>query len=281
MAAALAVTLVVGATSGAVAGKLVTSADIKDGAVRKIDLSPWLQQKLNRTGPAGPQGEPGPAGPAGAPGATGPAGPSGVDGHDGYDGADGVDGVDGTGVLSSWVSYDEPTGDTVPFSIDDPTDPTGDPLEVELEGLEPDGGELALAPGSYLVTLRTLSPTLGVWVPRLSTESGLTGPTSSMGVCLSLFVPCETTFPVVVGAAADLEIYLGDIGALCGCPAAPPQVSVSVVGLSSGSALAVPDVPGFEDVVNGVVVELSDLIGGLSGAEFKRHLRHLQAQALR
>ena len=266
LAAALAVTLVVGATSGAVAGQLITSADIQNGTIKKIDLNDRLQAKINQAG------VPGPAGPSGAAGPAGPAGPPGPAGT----------GVDGTGALTGWDLYDTASGDSATLSIDDPIEPSNPPLEVELGGLEPAGGAPALAAGSYLVTLRSLSPTLGVWVPRLSTDSGLDGPTPAMGVCMSLFLPCETTFPVVVGpGGATLEVYLGDIGALCGCPAADPQVSVSVVSVATGSGVTAPaGVPGFDDVVNGLVVQIIDLVGDLGGGDFRRSLRQLQRQAL-
>lgn len=273
---AVALSLVVAATSGAVADQLITSRDIQDGTIRKVDLSDRLKNKINRLGVPGPQGETGPAGPAGPAGARGPSG------SDGSDGAAGADGVDGTGALSSWTIYDTDSGETALLTIDDPSDPPGPPLEVPLVGLEPAGGSPSLSQGSYLVTMRSLSPTLGAWVPRLSTDVGLDGPTPAMGVCLSLFVPCETTFPVVVGpGGAQLEVYLGDIGALCGCPAAPPQVSVSVVDVATGSELAVPSgVPTFDEVVNGLVVQIVDLVGALGGPGFRQGLRRLQRQAL-
>lgn len=267
VSAALAVTLVVGATSGAVADQLITSADIQNGTIKKVDLNDALQAKVDRAGTPGPQGEPGVAGPAGPAGPPGPRGPA---------------GSGPGGSLAEWDLYDTASGETALLSIDDPFEPANPPLEVELTGLEPVAGAPALTAGSYLVTLRSLSPTLGVWVPRLSTETGLDGPTPAMGVCLSLFLPCETTFPVVVGAGgAGLEVYLGDIGALCGCPAADPQVSVSVVSLGSGGGATVPaGVPAFDDVVNGLVVQVVDLLGGLGGPDFRRNLRQLQRQAL-
>ena len=85
-----------GATT-ATAGKLVGSKDIakeavaskhiKDGSIKKKDLSAGINKALGQSGeqgPAGPAGEQGPAGPAGE---QGPAGPAGVDGADGADAA--------------------------------------------------------------------------------------------------------------------------------------------------------------------------------------------------
>lgn len=113
IAAALAVTLLVGATSGAVADRLISSPDIKDRGVKSRDLGTNSVKKRNLgrgavtwekslsqatreqiaalvqsgpVGPAGPQGEagapgeagpPGPPGPAGAQGSRGPVGPAG------------------------------------------------------------------------------------------------------------------------------------------------------------------------------------------------------------
>jgi hypothetical protein len=287
-AIAVALSLVVAATSGAVAGQLITSRDIQNGTIRKVDLSDRLKAKVDRLGLPGPQGETGPMGPAGPAGSTGPAGPVGPSGPSGADGADGI------GRLSAWDLYDTPNDETQVLTIADPFDPEAQAIEVELGGLEPAGGTSALAQGSYLVTLRSLSPTLGAWVPRLSTDTGLDGPTPAMGVCLSLFVPCETTFPVVVGpGGARLEVYLGDIGAflvdaglLCDCvPPAPPQVSVSVIGVATGSDGTVPaGIPTLDEVVS----RLIEQVGGLAGAfidtmprsPLRKELRRLRKELL-
>lgn len=101
----------------AVAAKLITSKDIKDGTVssrdirdRTIaerDLAKDVRNKLNRsvagaTGPAGPAGSPGaqggqgdtgPAGERGLQGPQGPAGPAGPAGAPGADGAPGAAGI--------------------------------------------------------------------------------------------------------------------------------------------------------------------------------------------
>lgn len=280
---ALALTLVVGATSGAVAGAMITSKDIKNNTIRGVDIRTDAVQNSDISAGAvswdksldqatkdqiaalieeGADGHAGPAGPPGAPGARG---------------------VDGSGTLAGWRLYDAPSGDSAPLTIANPIDPDGDPVELPLEGLEPvAGGSLSLAEGSYLVTLRSLSPTLGVWVPQLSTATDLAGPTPSMGICLSLFLPCETTFPVVVGpGGADLDLYLGDIGAFCGC-AADPEASLSAVSLGTGSALTVPAVPELDAVVNGLVAQVVALLEGLdlSGLGLKQSMRQLHRQYL-
>ena len=90
--------------SGAVAASLITSADIKDKAVKKVDLAEnsvvsskvkdgtlklkdlgkKANDKINKGGPAGPAG---PAGARGQAGAQGPAGPQGPQGPAGTPGA--------------------------------------------------------------------------------------------------------------------------------------------------------------------------------------------------
>ena len=93
--------LVAASSFGAVAANLVTSADIKDQTIKKVDigkaavggdevkdsslkmkdLSSGAQSKLKgntgSTGPSGPQGPAGPAGPQGPAGPAGPQGPAG------------------------------------------------------------------------------------------------------------------------------------------------------------------------------------------------------------
>ena len=286
VAGAVALTLVVGATSGAVADKLITSADIKDHTIKRVDLSKTINNKLRtraRPGAPGPQGEPGPQGPAG------PAGPAGHDGHDGQDGQDGW-----SAALAGWQAYDTVTGETAPLTITNPLydpefpDDTGPAsIDLDLSRVASGGGDIDLAPGSYLVTLRSLSATLGVWVPQLSSSSDLDGPTPTMGTCISLFVPCETTFPVVVGpGGATLNLYLGDIlGALidvCECgefTAAPPEASLSVVSLATGSELDPPVIPDLSDVVDGLVNQVGSLLGGLPvgrSASFERKVKALE-----
>lgn len=95
--------LVAGSGVGAVAGSLVTSADIKDNTVRSADLKdgkavgeedlkPGLVAKVNT---------------AGQPGATGPQGPKGNPGEDGTDGATGPQGPAGAdaGVSAAGAGY--------------------------------------------------------------------------------------------------------------------------------------------------------------------------------
>ena len=326
-AGAIALTLVVVATSGAVAGALITSDDIKDNTIKSRDIKDdtirnkdiqagavtWekslsqatkdLIEGLAQSGAAGPPGEPGPAGPAGPAGSPGPAG------------ANGVNGTNGTGALTGWKLYDDDAGESAPLSITNPLfdlcadsyvldfpDATDEEIELacgpealvlDLPRTQPTSGNLSLAAGSYLVTLRTLSPTLGVWVPTLSTDTGLSSLTGSMGVCVSLFVPCETTFPVIVPpGGAELDLYTGDIlGALadvCGCTldTAEPQASLSVVTVATGPGVTPPSAPNFQQVVDALVGEVTTLISGVVPTSFsakrtyQRTLRTLQKQYL-
>lgn len=84
----VAVAFVVGSTSGAVAGGMVTSkqiknntirsVDVKNGTLKLADISAAARAALQgQTGPAGPQGAPGVQGPPGPQGAEGPQGPAG------------------------------------------------------------------------------------------------------------------------------------------------------------------------------------------------------------
>jgi hypothetical protein len=92
----------VGGMSTAVAAKLITSSQIKDGTIRAVDLSDGVNAQLDKAGsegpagpagPAGADGDTGPAGPSGPAGPAGPTGPSGPSGPSGNDGADGNDGL--------------------------------------------------------------------------------------------------------------------------------------------------------------------------------------------
>lgn len=78
--------LVVGGTSGAMAAKLITSKDIKNGTIAAVDLAPSVNKDLKKAGTPGPKGATGATGatgaqgPAGAAGAAGPKGDSGLTG---------------------------------------------------------------------------------------------------------------------------------------------------------------------------------------------------------
>jgi hypothetical protein len=145
VAGAIALTLVVGATSGAVAGKLITSADIKDGTIRsrdvhngtlnRRDLSESIRDDLDRAGTPGPQGAQGPQGEPGPVGATGPAGPAGPPGPRGAVGPAG----------STYVATDYFTA-----GAGDVVDP-----DTGIVELTPASGGITLSePGAYLVNAR-------------------------------------------------------------------------------------------------------------------------------
>ena len=83
----LTITLVVGATSGALAAGLVTSSQIKDNTIKSVDVHDGTLQSVDFSdeaqsslqgpqGPQGPKGDQGPQGPKGDTGSTGPAGTS-------------------------------------------------------------------------------------------------------------------------------------------------------------------------------------------------------------
>ena len=82
--------LVVGATTGAVAGNLITGADIKNGSVKNKDLSKKVRAQLKKTGQAGQDGQ--------AP----------INGTDGQDGEDGLDAITKVTALT-----EDTTGDGV------------------------------------------------------------------------------------------------------------------------------------------------------------------------
>ncbi|MCB0875615.1 MAG: hypothetical protein R2718_03215 [Solirubrobacterales bacterium] len=72
------VALVVAGVGTAVAANLITSSEIKNGTIKKQDLSAKLKRALK--GKSGPQGPPGEKGDKGDPGEQGPPGPSGLSG---------------------------------------------------------------------------------------------------------------------------------------------------------------------------------------------------------
>jgi hypothetical protein len=61
----------VASIGGATAGVLITGKDIKDGSIRKVDLSTKVNDALTKTGSAGAVGPVGPAGAAGKDGLAG------------------------------------------------------------------------------------------------------------------------------------------------------------------------------------------------------------------
>ncbi len=109
------ITLTLVAGGGALAGSLITSAQIKNNAIRSVDVRDGTlklkdvseaaqaalagqdgaagpqgpEGEVGARGPVGPEGPAGATGPAGAPGPSGPAGPSGPQGRTGLQGPPG------------------------------------------------------------------------------------------------------------------------------------------------------------------------------------------------
>lgn len=241
LATALALALVVGATSGAVAGRLISSPDIKDRGIKSRDLDvnsvknrnlgrgavTW-EKSLNRTtraritalvrsgpaGPAGPQGEPGPQGATGLQGGRGPAGPAG-------------------GGLVGSAAYDAND-----FVVVDPGSPSTDAYSRAV------GDTIDLpGPGTYLISVQAtfLGGSGGSVFFRTPDPAGLD--TYDPDVMLEFFAEsctvigltpaCQVTIPYTVPtgspASVPLPVFaLGDPADLCGCYSLPDRTVVTV-----------------------------------------------------
>ncbi|GAW49456.1 MULTISPECIES: collagen-like protein [unclassified Nocardioides] len=254
VAGALALTLVVGATSGAVAGKLITSHDIKDGTIRAKDLRDdsvthakiapgavdWDKSLSAATkaqiedlvtpgpagpaGPAGEQGATGPAGPAGERGSRGPAGPAGEGSLIAreYYGADGYSAANGEG-LSELSSA---SGDTLTLS----------------------------GPGNYLISTQALFldtsgpfPILFVGDPGDPGDSDAFNPDAVLKACVATYAPlCSTTLSVSVEAGDDLELpvfYASDVATPCDTDCEPLALARVEVYRMGGAVIADPGFP--------------------------------------
>ena len=249
LAAAAAVMLVVAGTSGAVAGRLISSPDIADRGIRSRDLgvnsvkSPNIargavtwDKSLDRAtrlkirslladgapGPSGPTGETGPAGPPGPPGAPGPTGPRGPAGAPGG----GLVAVDRYGDV-----------DFEPVDVD----PSSLFPYVRLVGAGQD--ELALpGPGAYLVTVQATFAT----GPGLLFFDDLGGPIDPAddgfldllvtGCWAETLPTCQSTFPVFVPASqvgpVALPVYAAGDGGACSCDSLPTAATVTVFRMS-------------------------------------------------
>lgn len=128
-ASAIALGLGLSATTGAVAGSLITHDDIHDGAVRSDtikdgsvrfrDMNANTSNRLK--GADGADGAPGPQGPQGPKGEPGTDGTNGTDGHDGATGPAGPKGDTGA------TGAQGPKGDTGATGPIGPQGPQGDP----------------------------------------------------------------------------------------------------------------------------------------------------------
>lgn len=251
LVAACAVTIVVAGTSGAVAGRLISSPDIEDRGIKSRDLGvnsvknpnighgavTW-DKSLDRAtrlkirslladgapGPSGPPGEMGPAGPPGlpgppgAPGAPGPSGPRGPAGAPGG----GLVAVDRYGDL-----------DFEPVDVD----PSSLFPYVRLVGARQD--QLALpGPGAYLVTVQATFVT-GPGLLFFDDLGGSIDPADDgfldllvTGCWAEILPTCQSTFPVFVPASqvgpVALPVYAAGDGGACACDSLPTAATVTV-----------------------------------------------------
>lgn len=114
---AVVLALVAAGSVGAVADRLVTSRDIKNGTIKRVDLSKNVSKALDKKGARGPRGKQGPVGATGLTGLPGPKGATGPRGRRGFAG-------EAVGKISSW---------TVTFTADGTQTgltPGGDPVAL-------------------------------------------------------------------------------------------------------------------------------------------------------
>jgi hypothetical protein len=114
--------LFLSAAGGAVAGTMITGAQIQDNTVtskdiktstlKLSDISTAAKLALRgNTGPAGPQGAQGPQGPQGTPGTTGAQGTPGTPGTPGTNGTPGTPGTNGTNGTNGVTALEIVVGD--------------------------------------------------------------------------------------------------------------------------------------------------------------------------
>jgi hypothetical protein len=260
VAAGLATVLVVGGSAGAVAGKLITSKNIKDGTIQTRDLSDnsvdasklapgavsWgksldaatkaqIEDLLGEAIP-GPQGEPGPKGDTGP---QGPAGASGSRGAQGETGAPGDGSLVAGGIfgLNGWSA----------------TDPSLDVSELYPAS----GGTIELdVPGNYLVTMRGLFVDPGVvGTPIIFAGDPSDYFDATLSACVlasDFFLPiCDTTYPLTVheDEVVSLPIQFASVEPDgCAGPDCEPPVVVRLavyrLGGAVTDALDLPDLSG-------------------------------------
>ena len=256
VAAGLATVLVVGGSAGAVAGKLITSKNIKDGTIQTRDLRDdsvdasklapgavsWgksldaatkaqIEDLLGEgvpgpQGAAGPKGDTGPQGPEGAPGSRGSRGETGAPG-DGSLVAGGIFGLNGWSAASEDLSLSE----LHPMQ--------GDPIVLDV-------------PGNYLVSMH------GLFVDTDIVEAPFIfagEPTDEVSALLSacvlsseFFIPvCDGTFPFTVHEGETLPLpVLFPSSDDVGCPdeeCDPPVVVRMAVYRQGGAVSDALDLP--------------------------------------
>jgi hypothetical protein len=148
------VALVMATTGSAVAASLITSKQIKDGAIQTRDISKNARMQLKgERGPGGPPGAEGAPGAQGTPGPSGPQGTPGPKGDKGEQGPKGEKGDDGN------IGATGATG---------PAGPKGDKGEQGPKGEKGDDGSIgatgATGPAGPLVDTLPSGKTLrGTW----------------------------------------------------------------------------------------------------------------------
>lgn len=251
--------LVASATTGAVAGRLITSEDIKNGTITSADLGRgsvgWrgelkkkTRQKIKEL--AGQDGAPGPQGPAGETGPTGPAGERGPIGPRGPQGLQGDPGADGVGELVAWQFYGE-------SAVGAPVDRGGEPFTV----LPPSGADIVLSdPGVYRVSIRGYFDPFADFYTDLPLPLLVLGeegddPFEAADVCEPGFVSlaCQSSFTLFVQPGQvplSLPLYISgecDPGpAPCASPALG-EVSVYALQGALPDLSGLPTLPGVVD----------------------------------
>jgi hypothetical protein len=266
IAGALALTLAVAGTSGAVAGKMITSKNIKNHTISAEDMGDdsvtndaiapgavnWSKSlddaTRNRITKLLGEGLPGPAGPAGPTGPAGPAGAQGPTGSSGLMGSTGAIGPAGAPGVGSLVAQDYygVTG----FSASD-----GDGLS-EVYGLG-DGPITLTGPGNFLINMTGVFMDTGSITDPLMFlgdpgASGGFSPEPILNACLltqDYFIPtCDSTYPVTVaeGDTLTLPLYVpADVAESCDSTCDPIALARVAVYEMGGDA---PEVTQFPEV---------------------------------
>jgi hypothetical protein len=250
---AVTMTLLVAGTSGAVAGKLITSKQIKDGTIKTVDLKDdsvtnakiapgavdW-EKSLSEAAKEQiesfvSEGVPGPAGP------EGPRGPRGLEGPTGAAGM-------GRVVFWDYFGFEEP--DLEEASEDGYELPplNGRPIVLDQPGdylLNMNGIVMATGPDSFGAAIVPGEPsTEETFIFDACIPSGF----SFVDLPLAT---CETSVPISVEAGETLELPINVVPAFgpfddCGSESCPPPLAAArvVVYQISSTPTADPVVPG-------------------------------------